>query len=339
MNEALPLSGILCVECDDASHCVSNEPHLPREARQGQILLRRLAAKGGPDPNDYVHLNRLLSMLHSSATNGALSQRAICELRRELPLHADTMQGLAFLKPNGYAGDYQIIDRIYTLQKASDPQLRKWDEYFHSHAAVNAVRNRKDYFLEVMRHLHSTHQERSLEILNIASGPARDLREYFDEFPGCSTAFTCIEADRKAIAYSKLILGKAGDNVSFHNANALTWRSRKRFDLIWSAGLFDYLNDSVFVRFLSRLMSSVKADGEIVIGNFSDDNPSRPYMELVGEWHLHHRSEKALRKLACDAGSKEKDVAIGAEKLGVNLFLHVTNGMVPPRLQHGPIAC
>lgn len=67
----------------------------------------------------------------------------------------------------------------------------------------------------------------------------------------------------------------------------------------------------------------LRAGGEVVVGNFSTANPSRAYMELLGDWHLHHRSAEGLRRLAERAGWEANSVRIGAEALGVNLFLHV----------------
>ena len=66
-----------------------------------------------------------------------------------------------------------------------------------------------------------------------------------------------------------------------------------------------------------------KAGGEVIIGNFGDVNPSRNYMEIVGDWYLIHRSADQLMELARAAGAKMENVSIGSELEGVNLFLHV----------------
>ena len=47
-------------------------------------------------------------------------------------LSLETMQGHAYLKPHGYAGDFELIDKIYTYWKSDDPNLIRWDDYFHS---------------------------------------------------------------------------------------------------------------------------------------------------------------------------------------------------------------
>ena len=115
------------------------------------------------------------------------------------------------------------------------------------------------------------------------------------------------------------------DRITLTQKNALRYRPTKKYDLVWIAGLFDYFDDRVFVRLLRRYMEALNAEGELVLGNFSDRNPSRPYMELLGGWHLHHRTELTLRELADEAGVDKERVRIGHETEGVNLFLHATN--------------
>ena len=59
------------------------------------------------------------------------------------------------------------------------------------------------------------------------------------------------------------------------------------------------------------------------MGNFSESNPSRAYMELLGDWHLEHRSPEKLRELGRRAGYSDQAMRVGSEPLGVNLFLHL----------------
>jgi len=38
--------------------------------------------------------------------------------------------------------------------------------------------------------------------------------------------------------------------------------------------------------------------GELIVGNFSDNNPIRTMMEIYAQWYLIHRSKKELFGLA-----------------------------------------
>jgi extracellular factor (EF) 3-hydroxypalmitic acid methyl ester biosynthesis protein len=107
--------------------------------------------------------------------------------------------------------------------------------------------------------------------------------------------------------------------------NAMRFRTEQKFDLIWSSGLFDYLNERTFVFLLARLRDMMASAGTVVVGNFSENNPDRAYMELIGDWFLIHRSEADLIRLALAAGFEPEQISVTADPTGVNLFLVAGN--------------
>lgn len=230
------------------------------------------------------------------------------------------MQGYAYLKPNGYAGCYEIIDRVYQHRVSPDPGAANWDRYFHLMPATRAVRNRKDYFKAWLADRART--ARAWRLLNLASGPCRDVSESFaGEGPDLGQV-TCVDQDERAIAFARRLCEGSARRVRFVRSNVLKYQPDHPHDLIWSAGLFDYLTDAVFVRLLERLRGWLVPGGEVVVGNFAPENPTRPFMEVVLDWQLHHRSAETLRELAVRAGFAGPRVAVHAEGLGINLFLH-----------------
>jgi len=285
--------------------------------------LKQMIANGGPLKEDYEELNRIIDSIDCEGVDSA--EHELLNIITPV-LVRNTMQGHAFHKPHGYAGDYEIIDKIYTYWHSPDPGLRKWDEFFHCQDAVVAVRNRKQYLIDLLHQIERSRNlegERSLKVLNVGSGPARDVREYFESNPDSIASFDCIEVDRNAIQYANRVCAPYVDRIDFINKNIFRFRSKERYDLIWSAGLFDYLNDKQFETLLARLMSHLKEDGILVIGNFARGNPSRSYMEKFGEWFLNHRTEEELRTLAERAGVRRRSIQVSSEERKVNLFLHV----------------
>jgi hypothetical protein len=130
--------------------------------------------------------------------------------------------------------------------------------------------------------------------------------------------------DARAIAYASELCKAWTNRVSFIQANAARLRLSRRFDLVWSAGLFDYFNDRGFAHLLKRLAAHVRRDGgEVVIGNFSASNPTLAYQELCGDWHLNHRSAEVLVGIARQACGPSVEIAVEREPEGVNLFLRV----------------
>ena len=154
----------------------------------------------------------------------------------------------------------------------------------------------------------------------MGSGPCRDIYEFIIENPSTKIDFECLDIDKDSIAYAMRLLN--GFNVTFYCHNAFRFKANKEYDLVWSAGLFDYLNDKQFIFLLRLLFNIVRPSGELVVGNFSNANPSRDYMEFA-EWFLYHRSESDLQKLAEKAGCNPKSITIEKEPEGVNLFLRV----------------
>ena len=111
--------------------------------------------------------------------------------------------------------------------------------------------------------------------------------------------------------------------MTFYNANVIRFAPKRKFDLIWSAGLFDYFKGKHFVYLLKKYYEYLNDAGEMIIGNFNVENPSRRSMEIMGDWFLYHRSAEELKDFAIQAGIKESKIEVIQEPLGINLFLRV----------------
>ena len=288
-------------------------------------LFDRLLLKGGPEPEEYEELNHVLNNLPRLLKNGVLEESELQEIVDSCPfLKTDaTIMGHIKQKPFGYAGDFSIIDRIYL--KDVSKEFRKWDAFSVNHLAAEAVRNRKDYFLEVMQQkLISV--STPLQLLNVASGPARDLCELYGRILPERLQTTCIEYDKRAISHAQKVCDHYLKHVSFINENIFRFDTEEQYQLVWSAGLFDYFDNKTFVRVLRKFIRWTAEGGEIIVGNFSKENPSRAYMEIFGDWHLEHRSPEELKMLALEAGATPEQVEIDTEPLGINLFLRIRKG-------------
>jgi extracellular factor (EF) 3-hydroxypalmitic acid methyl ester biosynthesis protein len=276
--------------------------------------------------SDFKLLDKLIIRIGDAVRNNELDKSDLAYISRlfgEEFLH-NTVQGYGLRKPQGYAGDYIMIDKIYTYHHSDIEKYKIWDKYFHAQSAPKAVRNRKKYFKSKIKHKLNTSTDR-LELLNVASGPARDILELYQEIDSPDQlSTTCVEIDESAINYASNLVNGYSNKIEFIKANVLRYRTEKKFDIIWSAGLFDYFNEKAFIMVLSRFKDWVKPGGEIIIGNFNErHNPSRDYMEIFGEWFLHHRTEEELVTLAMKAGFNFTQVNIGREPENVNLFMHI----------------
>ena len=93
---------------------------------------------------------------------------------------------------------------------------------------------------------------------------------------------------------------------------------------IYCTGLFDYLAEEPAQDLLACFWEQLAPGGSLYVFNFAPHNPTRPYMEWMGDWYLIHRSEQELEQLALAAGIPEEAIAHGSEPQGVNLFISAT---------------
>ena len=294
--------------------------------KQIELLIDKIVSNNGPDVHEYDKLNSTINYIGELRQKEILKNEDIHELRKKLGdaiLTTKTLQGFGYIKPHGYPGDFEMIDKIHTNFISNEKQFSKWDHFCQSQAACKAVRNRKDYFKKLLQT-----KANDINILNLASGPCRDVIEYLEENPKSEISFDCVELDKNAIDYGINLFNQSNvslTKINFINKNIFKFDTSKEYDLVWSAGLFDYFEDKVFIRLLKRFLKNIKNGGEIVIGNFHPRNPSRNYMELFGFWYLNHRTEEDLKKLANACGVENRNIEIKSEAEGVNLFIHINN--------------
>lgn len=332
LASCLPRPSTLSRLTDEAEFESTKRAELARAASDDLLgdevqVLTEIAQKGGPRPTDYERLtctiqavHRKLFVIEDGVANKAATSRA---LELFFADHSDafrstaTMQGYAFLKPHGYAGDFEMIERIYNRAMCGLPHLANWERYFHASAAANAVRNRGSILSDLVARFGPRN------LLSVGAGPALDIAAAVTKNE-CVRRVVLVDNDANAIARAKTNLtARTGDlpSVELYNRNALRLRPRDKFDLIWSAGLFDYFSNKAFVFALSRLRDALASGGAVVLGNFSHDNSSRAYMEAVGEWYLTHRSAAELLELGHAAGFPRARLEVFADETGTNLFL------------------
>jgi len=277
------------------------------------------------DQEIYPEIDKIIQGIGNGKREGYFSDEDIKEISHYYGREflANTLQGMALLKKFGYAGDFLMIDRIYTGDPPENSFYKSWDNYFQNQAAPSAVRNRKEYFKTIVTDRFSDCKE--LNILNVASGPARDLAELFAQKPkDFKLKVTCVEMDKFAIEYAKKVTHNFNEDIEYVNKNIFKFETEQKYDIVWSAGLFDYFDDKGFLFVLNKFKNWVKPKGEIVIGNFnSDHNPTRDYMEIFGEWFLNHRTESELINLGNQVGFNKDQISVNREEQNVNLFLHI----------------
>jgi SAM-dependent methyltransferase len=239
---------------------------------------------------------------------------------------------LAYEKPFGYAGDYKIIDAIYQNRPRTVGYDGLWDNYFLQMTASKATRQRKEDLKKIIYEFLKNHRNQSIRIMNLGSGPAREIKELSDgDADGyfSKVIFDCYDFDIRAINYAKSLL-KNIPNVNFFQKNAIRLALKRdikqevpfEYDLIYSAGLFDYLDEKISLRLIANLKKLLKRDGTLIVANFENkySNSSAGLMEWVTEWYLIYRTKEELKKIFLDASFLSKNLKIISQQNKVVLY-------------------
>ena len=241
----------------------------------------------------------------------------------------------AYYKPKGYAGDFMMMEMIYADQPSGDGKLGKLlDRWFLRSNAAEAVRGRRQLLASQLSRLTAERVGAStpVRIMNLACGPNREL---FDFLIDCEYSEAiealCIDIDADALQYTDRHVNRFPHQATIHlmRENLVKWaigRIRHGFeaqDIIYSAGLMDYLHDNLFIKMIDRCHAQLKPGGVLILGNFGTENQNRNIMDHLLHWSLIYRGEDVLRELFSRSRFGD-DIQVLSEKQGINLFALAT---------------
>ncbi len=294
---------------------IQTDVTLQHLSEEDQKFLLGLVENGGPEHDEYKEFTAIVNNLEDPELD--YFRNVIGE-----SLNENTLIGHGFVKPYGYPGDFSIIHNIYKYYVNPDEKYRNWDRFFQAQAGAQAVRNRKDYFLKRCSEIDQK-EKGEQHVLILGSGPATDVNEYLHSNPDSRLRFDLVDFDQHAIDFAMQQNEPFKDAINYYKINVLRFKPYQWYDLIWSAGLFDYFKDKHFVYMVNKYYKYLAEGGEFIIGNFSNSNPTRRLMEVLSDWYLVHRSKYDLIRMALEAEAKEEQVEVEMEELGVNLFLRI----------------
>jgi extracellular factor (EF) 3-hydroxypalmitic acid methyl ester biosynthesis protein len=244
-------------------------------------------------------------------------------------VHQDPFTHRAFTKPRGYAGDAVMMDFIYSQEENwQNPEAselgRSVFQYTINAAASAGVRSRREFIAECLDEVARTHVAPTA--LAIACGHLREAsmssavrRRRFKEFIALDAdADSLKEVDRSYSSYG----------VRTHLADIrkmLTGRlDYGKFDLIYSTGLYDYLNAKTAKKLTSHLFSMLEPGGKLVIANFLPTIEDIGFMEACMDWFLVYRDRFEMMGLTEFIKQSDiQDIKVSVEENQNIIFLEV----------------
>ena len=248
-------------------------------------------------------------------------------------LERGTLQAHARNKPFGYAGDHEMLTRIWERSCCQDPLGAAFDRYFLRQAAPAAVRARIEQTAAAMA-VHCLHSRRpEYEVVSVGSGPAIDLYEALVALPAERRAMVrvrLLDLDPQALETAAGRIGPLLSDGALSPVRTNLYRLPQgsqgtgvlgRPDFLICSGLFDYLADEPAVAMLRLFWEQLGEDGLLLVGNFAPHNPTRAYMEWLGNWYLLYRTAEDVHRLAAAAGLPPETFSVGCDRTGNDLFL------------------
>ncbi|MEW6570603.1 MAG: methyltransferase [Nitrospirota bacterium] len=234
--------------------------------------------------------------------------------------------------PQGYQGDYKMLENIYRNTPLSDGI-----GYYLDMCSLNtplgiAVRNRIKKLEDILREELVNRYKPS--VLDIACGSCREVFELASEIERSDARFICVDLDDDALAFAANRLSYTGispltsDHIKLRKYNALRMFDNElnmsefgKQDIIYSVGFFDYLPSDFLTNMLGSLYRLLKANG-ILIAAFKDAHRYRAldYHWIVDWDGFLQRTEEDFWKIFDGAKIPHDHIIETREETGIIIF-------------------
>lgn len=321
----------------DQADVVSAMPREP-DGRIREDVFLELAGPLLQRGQEYLHwfegeasqIDAELASLHRS-----FAQSAIHPLILRAPFVYRT-----FAKPLGYAGDYEMVNQILGDPRQGPSTYFQLVNFMFLQAGVaRAHRNRIDILADRLKQMAALGEQagRRMRVLNVGCGPAVEIQRLLRESDaGRWLEFVLVDFSEETLAYTRSCIEAASretgnavevsyQHESVHQLLKRAARSQRAdegdaFDMVYCAGLFDYLSDKVCSRLIEYFVSRSRPGARLLLTNVHASNPERLWMEHFLEWYLIYRDEAGMRAVL-PAGLGEPTLYTDAT--GINVFVEV----------------
>ncbi|MBI3228622.1 MAG: class I SAM-dependent methyltransferase, partial [Burkholderiales bacterium] len=270
-----------------------------------------------------------------SSAHRAFAQAALHPLILRAPFVYRT-----YTKPLGYAGDYQMVNQIMgDPRQGPSTYFQIVNVAFLATAVARAHRNRIDILVQFLSRMADTAraQGRPFRVLNVGCGPAIEVQRFITTYADPAWLhFELLDFSEEALTWSSERLNSINNGLtnkavfqfqrdSVHQLIkrriAADTAQAREFDVVYCAGLFDYLSDKVCAKLMQHFTARIRHGGTMLVTNVHLDNPEKSTMEHVLEWYLIYRDQAKMASLL-PLGTTDHKLWVDAT--GVNVFAEVT---------------
>lgn len=281
-------------------------------------------------------MSRLLSWLHESY---AMTSSKEWELfvERELFKHPlkdfilhDPITARSLAKPQGYAGDANLLDMIYFPEQVDVSCIPiAGKEVFRFTSRTNIAKDLRYRKKLLAQLIDSVAEKQNSRVLSVASGHGREIELSNSIRNQKLGKLVCLDQDLESLKEISEKYGGLGVEVVENNIVDIVkgYTNLGKYDLIYSAGLYDYLSTRIAIKLTTNLYNLLLPGGKLVLFNVTPDYEEIGYFESFMKWSLIGRSEGQLLEFADNLPSHEvASMKIGNTDAHIFSYIEITKG-------------
>jgi extracellular factor (EF) 3-hydroxypalmitic acid methyl ester biosynthesis protein len=306
---------------EEAESLLSDNPEV--RLREEKELFKKIFERWGPRYHSLLgrlHRDSLAFDPEASAIAKAYATRELLPLVYPCPMHSRCYE-----KPLGYAGDYRMMLLMLADGYEGDTLYGRFLHHVSKNYTFGKVVPTREKCLREKVH-EAIGAKRPTRIVSLACGPAVEVQRVLHEIERVEAPLelTLIDQDEQTLQYcheavSREIVTRPASDSSLIRLNCLhvsvkqiikpANETERKFiasnlqgvDLIYSAGLLDYLPDPIARRLVKRLYELLRPGGKLFIANLQECPDTSWMMEHTLAWHLEYRSSATRLVTACSS--------------------------------------
>ncbi len=257
----------------------------------------------------------------------------------------------AYEKPLGYAGDYRMMELLCTDELSGEGAYGRFMHLVMQNYTLGCtVRTRQVVMRDAVRKAMESPGDGPVRVLAVAAGPAIELRRLLEEVVDLKRPVHIILLDQDPSAHetahrhlTRILLERHRGMLPV-TVQCLHFSVRQLLkpqtpedhavrdglgglDLIYSAGLYDYLPDLVAQRLTSVLYARLRPGGRLLLGNMVETPDTTWVLHFVLGWPLLYRKDEDMLRLARPLTPAPTSAGITRDSTERCIFLDVTKSL------------
>lgn len=219
-------------------------------------------------------------------------------------LTQDPLTARSFAQPRGYAGDAVLLDMVYSpsstdLGNISETGKRLY-KYTTNTSLSRTLCRRMRAIASYIDNLSANTP--NAKVLSVASGHCREASYSNALKNGDLGRFVALDHDRESLNTMQHDYGTLGlESIPLSVKDIIKGKlDIGKFDLIYSAGLYDYLGTKFARKLTERLFDMLAPYGKLVLINIASDYEEIGYLESYMNWSMIGRSHLETLELAAN---------------------------------------